>query len=130
MAVTAKQLENLTPFPAGTSGSPKGGAFGSRHRTARLLDTLAEGEAENLFRLAIAAANAGDAMAIRIVLDRIWPIRKGRPIRLDFPADLDPLGSLGVIMHGMASGEISPEVGTVRCCDGDGSGPVTAGSRQ
>lgn len=81
----------------------------SRQRTARLLDTLAEGEAENLFRLALTAAHAGDTLAPRIVLDRIWPIRKGRPIRLDFPADLDPLGSLGVILRGMAAGDISPE---------------------
>lgn len=104
-----KASDHLIPYQPGQSGNPKGSPFGSRQRTARLLDTLAEDEAVELFRTCLTAAHGGDVMAMRIVLDRIWPVRKGRPLPLNFPVDLDPLASLHVITRGMAMGEISPE---------------------
>ena len=51
----------------------------------------------------------GDTMAMKIIADRIWPPRKGRPVRLDFPENLDPFESLRVVVKGMADGVISPE---------------------
>jgi hypothetical protein len=97
------------PFPPGTSGDPKGSSFGSRHKVARLLDTLALDEAAKLFRTVTDAALAGDMMAAKLVLDRIWPPRKGRPIRLDLPESLETSAAMQVIVTAMAKAEISAE---------------------
>lgn len=95
-------------------------------------------EAPTLFRVIMDAAMAGDMMAARIVADRIWPQRKGRPVRLNFPAGLDPFASLGVTIKGMAEGVISPEeaaavattlVAQARLAEGRRDEPRDAGKR-
>jgi len=62
------------PFPTGVSGNPAGSSYGSRHRAARLLDTLAENEAATLFRLIMDAALA---VATR---NDVRPDAQSRPI--------------------------------------------------
>jgi hypothetical protein len=74
-----------------------------------MLDTLAEGEVPALFRVVMDMALAGDMYAARIILDRVWVVRKGRPIKLEFPENLDPSASLDVVAKAVAAGEISPE---------------------
>ena len=48
-----------------------------------MCDQLAEGEADGILRKTIAAAKKGDMRAAELVLARIWPVRKGRPVALD-----------------------------------------------
>ena len=47
-----------------------------------LLDKLAEADGEEILRKILDDAKAGDANARKLILDRIWPIRKGRPVSL------------------------------------------------
>ncbi|WP_292533500.1 hypothetical protein [Methylocystis sp.] len=50
-----------------------------------LVEKLMHDDATEIVRAVIAAARGGDMVACKIVLDRICPARKGRPIRFDLP---------------------------------------------
>ena len=81
--------ETATPkqhgFKPGQSGNPAGRPKGARHRTTVAIEALLDGEGEAITRKAIEAAKAGDMVAIRLVLDRICPPRKTRPIHIELP---------------------------------------------
>ena len=79
-------------FKPGQSGNPAGRPKGARHATTVAVEALLEGEAETITRKAIEAAKAGDMVAIRLVLDRICPPRKSRPIHIELPAISDAKG--------------------------------------
>ena len=72
-------------FKPGQSGNPAGRPKGARHRTTVAIEALLDGEGEAITRKAIEAAKAGDMVAIRLVLDRICPPRKTRPIHIELP---------------------------------------------
>ena len=76
---------NQGRFRPGQSGNPAGRPKGARHATTAAIEALLEGEAETIARKAIDAAKAGDMVAIRLVLDRICPPRKLRPIHIELP---------------------------------------------
>ena len=102
------------PWPKGTSGNPKGPGTGSRNRASLLLDRMAEGEAEAVLQSVLTAAKAGDMGAAKVLLDRIWPARKGRPVRLDLPemrTPADLAAALGAVAGAVARAELSPEEG-------------------
>jgi hypothetical protein len=95
------------PFKPGNPGKPKG----ARHKVTLAVESLLEGEAEKLTRKAIRLALAGDATALRLCLDRIAPLRKGRPVRFRLPKIAtvsDVTSALGSVLKAMASGELSP----------------------
>jgi hypothetical protein len=72
-------------------------------------------EAQEIARAAITAAKAGDTTAMKIVLDRVAPIRKGRPVEFTIPEAMDAAGvaeAFKDIATRMASGEITPEEAT------------------
>ena len=72
-------------FKPGQSGNPAGRPKGSRHRATLAIEALLDGEGEAITRKAIEAAKAGDMVAIRLVLDRICPPWKTRPIHIELP---------------------------------------------
>ena len=78
-------------FKPGQSGNPAGRPKGARHSTTVAIEALLEGEAETITRKAIEAAKAGDMVAMRLVMDRICPPRKSRPIHIELP----PIGDAG-----------------------------------
>ncbi|MBP8276639.1 MAG: hypothetical protein KAX55_07100 [Propionivibrio sp.] len=94
-------------FKPGNPGRPKG----SRHRATIAVLTLLEGEAEDITRTCIEAAKAGDMTAIRLVLERLLPPAKERPIRLTLPEAHTAEGvaeAQGAILQAVAAGEILP----------------------
>jgi hypothetical protein len=98
----------------GQSGNPAGRPRGSRHEALKALDAIgAEGAAE-VMQAVVAAAKDGDMRAADILLRRLWPERKGRPVNVELPA-LDDAGgivaALGAVAGAVAGGEISPEEG-------------------
>jgi len=105
------------PFQPGNPGKPKG----ARHKTTLIAEKLAieklmEDDAEGVTRRVIEAAKDGDMTAARLVLERIYPVRKGRPVHLDLPeietvADL-PV-ALSALLSAMGHGEITPEEAAV-----------------
>ena len=49
-----------------------------------LLDQRADADGEEILRETLEDAKSGDPNARKLVLDRIWPVRKGRPVTSTF----------------------------------------------
>jgi hypothetical protein len=60
----------------------------------------------------LTAAKRGDMTAARLVLERISPVRRGRPVHLDLPAvrtASDVAEAMSVLTRAIASGELTPD---------------------
>lgn len=92
-------------FMKGAPGRPKG----SRNKVTLAIENMMEGEAETITRHCIDLAKRGDPTAMRIVMDRIAPVRKGRPIpKLE---KRDGETSIEALLRAVLEGEIAPEEG-------------------
>ena len=101
------------PFLPGNAGRPRG----SKNKTTQILDQLAEGQAEQIMQKVIELASDGDVACLRMLLDRISPIRKGQPINIDLPpikTIQDVLAAIPLLWTGIADGRLTPdEVGAM-----------------
>ena len=98
------------PWAPGQSGNPAGRPFGARHKATMAAEALLDGEAETLTRRAIEKAKEGDSIALRLVLERIIPPRRERPIRIDLPAltsAADLTAAFAAVASAVAQGEIT-----------------------
>ena len=84
-----KQQHRGKPFQKGQSGNPNGRPLGARNQRTLALEELMDGEIEAITRKAIEAAKAGDIAAIRLVMDRVLPPARSRPISIDLPVLTD-----------------------------------------
>jgi hypothetical protein len=74
-------------------------------------ETLLEGEAEKLTRKAIEMALDGDAVALKICLDRIYPVRKDRAVRFGLPpitSARDAADLAAGVVEAVAAGNLTP----------------------
>jgi hypothetical protein len=102
------------PFQKGKSGNPAGRPLGSRHRTTLAMETLLDGEAENLTRRAVDLALDGDSAALRLCMERLLPARKSRPINLTLPKiekSADVLKAMSEVVAAVAGGQIDVDEG-------------------
>lgn len=99
------------PFQPGNPGGP-GRPEGSRNKATLLLDKMAGDDAEAVLRKQLELAKNGDQRAAEIVLSRVWPARKSRPVSLALPAistAADVVAALGTVAGAMADGELTPD---------------------
>jgi len=114
--VTASKNAEITrgkPFKKGHPGGP-GRPNGSRNRASIALDKMAEGEAKEIALKLIEKAKDGDMRAAELVLQRVWPVRRGRPVTLSLPAIetvQDVVTALGLVATAVGAGELTPEEG-------------------
>jgi Family of unknown function (DUF5681) len=95
------------PFRPGNPGRPKG----SRHKTTQAMQALLDGEAAALTRRAIEMALNGDAVALRLCLDRLLPVLRERPIAVELPAlasSKDAVTASAALLGAVAAGEVTP----------------------
>ncbi len=107
---------NHSRFAKGQSGNPAGKPAGARNATTLAVERLLEGEAEAITRKAIEMAKKGDTIALRLVLDRVAPLRRGRPVLFELPViekASDLAGALGSLLRAMASGKMTPDEAAV-----------------
>ena len=78
-------------FKPGLSGNPAGRPPGSRKKATETAELLLEGEAVALTRNAVELAFGGDPIALRLCLDRLIPLRRGRKVQL---ANVPPVSSV------------------------------------
>ena len=98
-------------FAPGNPGGP-GRPQGSRNAASLMLDRLADGEAEAILAQVVARAREGDLKAADMILARVWPQRKGRPVALTIPpveSATDVLAALSAVLSAMGDGQITPD---------------------
>jgi Family of unknown function (DUF5681) len=99
-------------FTPGVSGNPAGKKPGTRNRTSRVAQKMMADDCEAVVRAVIDAAKGGDMTAAKIILDRIAPPCRGRPVRLDLPPIVgaaDLVKALAAVADTMARGILSAE---------------------
>jgi hypothetical protein len=98
------------PFGPGNPGRRPG----SRNRRTTLAERLMQEDLEDVVRAVITAARGGDMVAARIIMDRLVPVRRGRPVQFDMPGGMDASGlaaAFDALVRAVAGGELSPEEG-------------------
>jgi Family of unknown function (DUF5681) len=99
-------------FQKGQSGNPAGPAKGTRHKITMLAEKLLEDDRDAIVRAVIAAAKNGDPTAMRLCVERLVPLRKGRPVVFDLPpvkTAADIAGAIGGLARAMAAGELTTD---------------------
>jgi hypothetical protein len=96
------------PFEKGNRGRPAG----SRNKVTVAIETLMGQYGQQVAARIIKRACDGDVAAARIILDRIAPPRRGRPVRLNLP-EIDSAESLmdahAALLRDVAAGKLTPE---------------------
>lgn len=98
-------------FQKGQSGNPSGRPRGARNSATLAAEALLDGEAEALTRKAIEMALGGDAVALRLCLERICPPRKDRPAIFRLPpitSARDAADIMAAVANAVAAGDITP----------------------
>ena len=109
---TQKKQGGATKWAKGQSGNIKGKPKGSLNKVTLAVQSLLDNEAEGLTRKAIELALEGDLVAVKLCLDRIIPVRKSRPVKIDLP---DVSTGKGVseaqvaVVQAVGQGELTPE---------------------
>ena len=101
-------------FRKGASGNPKGRPRGSRNKATLLIESLLQGEAEQLTRKLIEMASSGDSLAMKLCMDRLLPAQKDRPIDLPLgPVETvaDVRSGISTVLQAIGDGRITPTEG-------------------
>jgi hypothetical protein len=96
------------PFKPGNPGRPPG----SKNKITQMVEQLAEGQAEQLIQKVLELAQAGDVACLRMILDRLWPLRKGQPVNVVMPpinTPQDVVSAIASIWTGIRDGRLTPE---------------------
>lgn len=110
-----KQRPRGKPFAKGASGNPAGKPRGARNATLMMLDALSEEYAKPILAAVLRKAGAGDMKAAELLLSRLWPARKGRPVLLENMQPImtasDVVAALGQVTAAVSNGLLSPDEG-------------------
>jgi hypothetical protein len=77
-----------------------------------MVEQLAEGQAEQLIQKVLELAQAGDVACLRMILDRLWPLRKGQPVNVVMPpinTPQDVVSAIASIWTGIRDGRLTPD---------------------
>jgi len=104
--------ESLRPgWKPGQSGNPKGRPRGSRNRVTLIALAAMEEGADAIARKVVDMAKEGDMSAARLVIERLVPVAKERPIFLALPDTGSAEGideAQNAILKAVAAGELLP----------------------
>jgi Family of unknown function (DUF5681) len=102
-------------FEKGQSGNPAGRPPGSRNKATILAESMFQGEAEAIIRLAIDKAKQGDMTAIRLCLERVFPRLRDRATLFDLPpinGAPEALAAMTTIVNGVRGGDLTAAEGS------------------
>jgi len=94
-------------FTAGNSGRPKG----SRNKATLAIESLIQGQAEELTQVAVTKALEGDSVALRLCMERIAPTPKDQPVSFSLPKMENALDASEVarsVLTAVSEGELTP----------------------
>ena len=76
------------------------------------MEHLTECQAEQLIQKVLELASAGDVACLRMVLDRLWPPRKGQPVNITMPpinTSRDVFPAIASVWTGLREGRLTPD---------------------
>jgi hypothetical protein len=98
-------------FAKGNPGGP--GRPRARERLAALDQRVAEA-GDDLIDAALKVAKGGNVRAIEMLLDRIWPAQRGRPVEIEAPeirAVADVVPASAAVTSAVLNGDVTPREG-------------------
>jgi hypothetical protein len=96
------------PFAPGNPGRPPG----SKNKVTEAIEQLADGEGVQIIHQLIERAKAGHPVELRIVADRIWPARRGAPIKLELPpinTGNELIAAIRSLWTAIGQGQLTPD---------------------
>lgn len=109
--MTDKRKAPPHAWQPGQSGNPSGKKPGSRNKATAMVLALMEKGAKEITDAVITAAKAGDLTAARMILDRLAPPAKERPVSLALPSTDNAEGinqAQQAILQAVAVGDLLP----------------------
>lgn len=106
--------EKAPGWKKGQSGNPRGRPRGSRNKATLLAIAAMEGELSDVVRVVIDAAKAGDMAAARLVVDKLIPAVRERPLSIQLPPVVnveDCTGAQAKVLAAVAAGDLLPSEG-------------------
>lgn len=104
-----------TTWKKGQSGNPAGRPRGTRNKATLLALNLMEDAAAEITQAVITAARMGDLAAAKLVLERLAPPLRERPISIELPDTSTTEGvskAQQVIIEAVGKGELLPGEGS------------------
>ena len=95
----------------GESGNPTGKPAGTRNKATLMIQRIMERGAQEIAEAVVGLAKEGDLSAARLVIERLVPPAKERPIALVMPDTASAEGiaqAQAAILQAVAAGEILP----------------------
>jgi hypothetical protein len=100
------------PFEPGNPGRPPG----ARNKATQAIEQLAEGQAETLGQKVIELALGGNVACLRMLLDRVCPIRKSPHVAMPQIESADDLfAAMKAIWTAIADGQLTAEEAAALC---------------
>lgn len=98
----------------GQSGNPRGKPPGTRHKATQMVEAILQRGAKEIAQTVVGLAKGGDLTAARLVIERLVPPAKERPICLPLPETTNAAGiadAQDAILRAVAGGDLLPGEG-------------------
>ena len=102
----------MPKFVKGQSGNPSGKKPGTKSKRTLLGEQLLNEHGEEIIKVVIDKAKAGDPGCLKLLLPRLIPARRGAPVQFDLPDMSSAAGlnqAVDQVLEAVASGQISPQ---------------------
>lgn len=116
-AAPARRRPPKTAWKPGQSGNPAGKQPGTRNRATLLAQALLDKDVEQVVEQVVKAALKGDLAAAKMVIERVVPPARERPISLPLTGDLSTAAGVSAassaVLQAACDGELLPAEASV-----------------
>lgn len=114
ISANAEKMQGNQKFQKGYSGNPKGKIKGTRNKATLIAERLLQGELETICRRLLQEAVEGNMQAIKMILDRLLPLKRSIPIVVELPKlenSSDALNAIAFVTMAVSRGDLSIDDG-------------------